>query len=1012
MPNALPPAPAIVTLSREEMRARALAFAKRWSGTQREEAEAKTFLDEFFAVFGRDRRSVDATFEHRVEREERGDGRIDLFWPGKLLVEMKSTGRDLSADKGGAAHQAFDYIEHLDPEQRPRWVLVSDFAHFVLYDLGEEIHDYLKGLASARKTRPVLAAQFTLADLPDKLRHFAFIRDEEQHLFQTQPEINLKAVALLGELHDSLKKSGYSGHTLERFLVRILFCLFAEDTDIFEWNSFTRFVQRSRKDASDLGPRLAQLFQILNQDAPARPTALAAEFAAFPYINGGLFAERLDIATTTTDDRAALLECCQFDWSKISPGVFGSLFQGVMDKKERRTKGAHYTSEENIRRVIDPLFLDDLRAEFGKHSRSAAKKKTLEAFHQKLATLRFLDPACGCGNFLVVAYRELRALELDVLRAQYGAQLPLGLDVADLARVNVDQFYGIELEEFPALIAETALWLTDHQVNMAFSKAFGKHFARIPLKKSATIVTQTPGNPDGGNALRLDWKSILPPSQCSYLLGNPPFIGGKYQTDAQRADMALVAQGVRNHGLLDYVCGWYFKAADYITGTPIRCAFVSTNSITQGEQVGVLWGPLLHRHKLHLHFGHRTFAWHNEASGKAHVHVVIIGFGAQEVSVKKIYDYQSGDPRAVAEGTASINPYLMVGAATLINNRSTPLCDVPEFGIGNKPIDGGYYLFSRSEKAAFLEKEPKAALYLRRWLGAEEFLNNSERWCLWLGDCPPQELRKMPHALRCVELVARYRRGEIAAKGKESKPRDERKNEGTVKLADTPTRFHVEFIPTTNYLVIPEVSSETRRYIPLGFLGPDVLCSNKLRLMPEATRYHFGVLSSAMHMAWVNVVTGRLESRYQYSIRLVYNNFPWPEPDAKQRASIEKAAQAVLDAREPHLARGASLADLYDPLTMPAALLKAHEALDHTVDKAYRSAGFLNDRERVEHLFALYEKLSTPLAPTAAAKSSRRRKSAPAATAGTTQAEADAAHRYFLNEDPPHNPPSHGSQGH
>ncbi len=390
---------------------------------------------------------------------------------------MKSTGKDLSPERGGAARQAFDYLDHLETEERPRWVLVSDFAHFLLYDLGEDVHDYLKGLVSTRKAQPIVAAQFALRDLPDRLRHFAFIRHEEQALFQTQPEINLKAVALLGDLHDELKRTGYSGHDLERFLVRVLFCLFAEDTDIFDWNSFTRFVQTSKKDGSDLGSRLARLFQVLNQDTAARSTALDAPFTSFPYVNGGLYAEKLDIADMTVAHRAALLQCCQFDWSRISPGVFGSLFQGVMDKKERRAKGAHYTSEENIRRVIDPLFLDDLKAEFAKLRTGAAKKKSLEQFHQKLATLRFLDPACGCGNFLVVAYRELRALELDVLRAHYGDQLPLGLDVGDLARLNVDQFYGIELEEFPALIAETALWLTDHQVNMAFSKTL-----RPPLR--------------------------------------------------------------------------------------------------------------------------------------------------------------------------------------------------------------------------------------------------------------------------------------------------------------------------------------------------------------------------------------------------------------------------------------------------------------------------------------------------------------------------------------------------
>ena len=937
----------VTVISREEMIDNALAFSLRWKGPQREESSAKSFLDGFFAVFGRDRQRVEAEHEHHVEREGRGDGRIDLFWKGKLIVEMKSTNQDLSGNKGGAARQAFDYIGHLAADERPRWVLVSDFANFVLYDRGEDNFELW-----ANTTIPAPVAQFTLAELSTKLRHFAFIRDQDQLINRVDPAVNIKAVKLLGGLHDALKKTGYSGHRLERFLVRVLFCLFAEDTDIFEWNSFTRFVERSKKDGSDLGGRLAKLFEVLDQDIPTRSTALPAEFNAFPYINGGLFHERIDIADMSAEQRQALIKCCHSDWALISPGIFGSLFQGVMDKQERREKGAHYTSEENIRKVIDPLFLDDLKAEFTKLKSGAGKKKGMEQFHDRLAGLRFMDPACGCGNFLVVAYRELRLLELEVLQSVYGQQLPLGLDVGDIARVNVDQFYGIEYEEFPALIAETAIWLTDHQVNMTFSKAFGKHFARIPLKKSAAITC--------GNALQLDWKAVLPPEQCSYVLGNPPFVGGKFQSKEQRADMAAVAGDAPNHGLLDYVAGWYFKAAEYIQGTTIRCAFVSTNSITQGEQVSVLWGYLFHRYRIKLHFAHRTFVWHNEAGGKAQVHVVIIGFGVHEVGEKQIYSH---DQQPVVERSAAVlSPYLLFGSTTLISNRSTPLCAVPEIGIGNKPIDGGYYLFKKEEKEQFLAQEPVAAAYFRRWIGATEFLNGTERWCLWLGDCAPQDLRKMPLAQERVELVAKYRRGEIHAKGKEADEGSER-SEGTVKLAAIPTRFHVEFIPKTNYLVIPEVSSENRRYIPIGFLGPDVLCSNKVRLMPEASPFHFGILSSRMHMAWVNVVTGRMKSDYQYSVKLVYNSYPWPEPDVKRRAAIEVAAQAVLDARAPRLAAGASLADLYDPLTMPAELLKAHQALDQVVDRAYRAKPFTVDRERVVFLFELYEKLVAPLAP-------------------------------------------------
>ncbi|MEY4489826.1 MAG: hypothetical protein RIQ79_2334 [Verrucomicrobiota bacterium] len=967
--------PSVVTLSREEMKSRALAFAKSWAGPQREEADAKTFLDAFFDIFGRDRRSVDAEFEHRVEREDRGEGRIDLFWPGKLVVEMKSTGKDLADTKGGAARQAFDYLDHLDADERPRWVLVSDFAHFVLYDLGEEVHDFLKGFTSSRKNKPVIATQFPLRDLPDKLRHFAFIRDEEQALFQNQPEVNLKAVALLGDLHDELKKTGYSGHQLERFLVRLLFCLFAEDTDIFEWNSFTRFVHRSKKDGSDLGPRLAKLFQVLNHDNASRSTALEADFDAFPYVNGGLFAEKLDIADTTPGHRAALLRCCQFDWSRISPGIFGSLFQGVMEPRERRAKGAHYTSEENILRVIAPLFLDDLRAEFRKLALpSPGREKKLQQFHERLATLRFLDPACGCGNFIVVSYRELRALELEVLRALYGNQLPLGLDVGDIARVNVDQFYGIELEEFPALIAETALWLTDHQVNLTFSKAYGKLYTRIPLKKSPTIRH--------GNALRLDWAAVLPPAQCSYVLGNPPFIGKHYQTAAQKEDMGVVFGGFKNTGDLDYVVSWFVKAAAYTEGTAIRCAFVATNSITQGEQVPVAWGLLLHQHRIKIHFAHRTFAWANEASGKAHVHVVIIGFGHLDVPVKRLFDYDHDGKQTEASGTLPIGPYLTAGSEAFVTKRREPLGPVPEMRCGNKPSDGGHLIFTDAERADFLEREPGAKNFFRRFTGSEEFINGGMRWCLWLKDAPAQELRALPEVMQRVTAVRDFRLASTA------KP--------TRAAANRPTEFFYLNQPETEYVLIPEVSSERRKYVPIGFVSPSVVSANTNFIVPSSSSYLFGVLTSSMHMTWMRTVGGRLKSDYRYSASMVYNTFPWPEPDAKQRVAIEKAAQAVLDARAPSLDGGASLADLYDPLTMPANLLRAHQILDHAVDKAYRPAAFLTERERVEYLFQRYESLAAPLAP--AAKTRRKPAPAKAAPAGYTQAEADAAHHYVVEE--------------
>lgn len=945
------PAPKVMTLSREEMKSNALAFAKRWRDTSgvREEADAKSFLDEFFAVFGRDRKLL-ATHEHRVERAGRAQGRIDLFWPGKLLVEMKSPGRDLDE----ALKQALGYVAELDPDEVPQWVMVSDFAVLRLYDLGERPHELLNAFKVEKNRKASHAASFPLAELPDKLRHFAFIRDEEQHLFQSQPDINVKAVALLGDLHDSLKKdSSYTGHKLERFLVRILFCLFAEDTDIFPWQSFANLVRSTRRDGSDLGAALAKLFQTLDTPELERAASLPALYSIFPYVNGGLFAERLDFADMDAKQREALVACCGFDWSKISPAVFGSLFQGVMDPKERRAKGAHYTSEENIRKVIDPLFLDDLKAELAKIRAGAGRAKALEAFHQKLAGLRFFDPACGCGNFLVVAYRELRALELETLRARWeGDALPLGYDFSGLAKVNVDQFYGIEIEEFPALIAETALWLTDHQVNIAFSKAFGRHYLRIPLKKSAKIVP--------GNALRLDWREVITPKDCSFILGNPPFIGGKYMSDEQAAERDAIFHDTKNSGLLDYVACWYRKATDYMTeNRVIRAAFVSTNSITQGEQVGVLWPDLLKR-GVKIRFAHRTFKWVNDASGKAAVHCVVIGFSLDDSGAdRRIFDYATITSAPVARVAKNINPYLVDADDTVVTNRESPISPgIPRMGMGNQPIDDGNYLFSEEQKRNFLDKEPGAERFFRRWLGADEFINGWHRHYLWLGEATPSELRKLPLVCERIEAVKRFR---------ESSERTT-----TRKLANTPTRFGTENIPAGNSLIIPEVSSERRPIMPIGYVGPETLCSNKLRLMPDATPFHFGVLTSRMHMAWMRTVCGRMKSDYMYSVKIVYNNFPWPTPDETKRAAVEKNAQAVLDVRAPHLAGGSSLADLYDPLTMPADLRKAHDALDRAVDAAYGYKGEPDDASRTAFLFKLYKELTAPLAPDAKPAKAKR----------------------------------------
>ncbi len=1063
------------SLTWNETRDRAIAFAREWKDAAHEEGQKHLFWNEFFACFGIPLKTV-AVFERAVANLRGAYSFIDLFWPGVLLVEHKSRGASL--DKAGS--QAFAYLADLAREGRhndaPRYVVLCDFARFVLYDLApdeqKDLPLFEPGSGSAFDGRRCRSVEFPLADLHRHVREFAFMRGERTIRLDPESPANMQATELLAGLHDALEASGLSGHALEHILVRILFCLFAEDTGIFEPAAFTRLVEENSEDGKILGGELMQLFSILNTPESERQRNVEEDLAAFPYVNGGLFAEYFPLVFFSREQRDALLKCCRFYWATISPGVFGSLFQGVLEKKERRQLGAHYTSERDILKLLNALFLDDLRTELGTAlaDKSTRRTERLRDFQKKLRRLRVFDPACGCGNFLILAYRELRRLEnsaVTALHTDRHGKVQQQLNVRDIAQVDVDQFYGLEIGEWPVRIAEVGLWLTDHQCNVELAEALGQTFRRLPLRASPTIKVC--------NALREDWRAFLPPHDDVLIVGNPPFVGGKFQTAEQRDDIANVCIGVENYGLLDYVAGWYVKAAQYITGTGdpvdkgsprgtqasgstggppvvpgdppgtsapahvrddgfsrasrasgsggtpdptgqrpvlpatlaarasagrtrIRCAFVSTNSITQGEQAGTLWNHLFQHYGIKIHFAHRTFSWMSEARGKAHVHVVIVGFGAFDTSPKRIYDADAATGKATAITVSNISPYLVEGPDKAIVNRSKPLCAVAEIGIGNKPIDGGHYLFTPEERAAFLATEPGARPYFRCWLGAEEFINGIERWCLWLGDVPPNVLRTLPECMKRVEAVRAVRAAS--------------KSPPTRKLAETPTRFHVEFMPKGKYLVIPEVSSERRRYIPIGFLGPDVLCSNKVRLLPGATLFHFGILTSAMHMAWTNVVTGRLESRYQYSVKLVYNNYPWPEPvAAKDRASIEEAAQAVLEARAQF--PGSTLADLYDPLTMPAPLARAHAALDRAVDRAYAaaekarnpqaslrlSAPFASDRERVEHLFALYERLTAPLLPAEKPKRTRKpaglytKKQKAAATGESTpQSEADAAH--------------------
>lgn len=760
-----------------------------------------------------------------------------------------------------------------------------------------------------------------------------------QHPIEDQDPINLAAVVILGRFHDALEEGGYTGHELERFLVRILFCLFAEDTGIFEEDRiFQRYlINRTAEDGTDLGPQLARLFEVLNTPPARRQKNLDEVLAAFPYVNGALFAERLSFADCNRGMREALLVCTNFDWSRISPAVFGSLFQSVMAPKERRQLGGHYTSERDILKVIRALFLDELRAEF---ERAKKNKAELRRFQAKLANLRFFDPACGCGNFLVIAYRELRLLEIELLKLLYDGQQPL-LDSSILSVLDVDAFYGIEIEEWPARIAEVAMWLIDHQMNIKLSEHLGRLVRRIPLERSPVIIQ--------GNALQLDWARILPPEKCDFILSNPPFVGAKYQNPQQRADMDLIAGKASNSGLLDYVTGWYFKAAEYIQNTKITVGFVSTNSITQGEQVGVLWNELFRRYSIKILFGYRTFAWTSEAKGKAHVHVVIIGFAAFDRNNKRIYEQEDDADSPTVSQAGNISPYLVEGPDRAITNRSNPLCHAPKICFGNQPIDGGHLLLDNDEKKQLITLEPQAKAYLKLFIGAQEFINGEQRWCLWLQDVAPEKLPTMPEVMRRVKAVQQYR---LASK-----------RPATRELAKTPTQFAFVSHPGKKYLLIPSVSSERRSYIPMDFMSRNVIASNLCLIIPEATLYHFGVLSSAMHIAWVRQVCGRLELRYRYSGKLVYNNFPWPQdPTQKQRQAVESAAEKVQAVRKEYAS--ATLADLYNPLTMPPQLVKAHAALDRVVERCYRSQPFTSDRQRMEFLFALYEQLTAPLLTT------------------------------------------------
>ena len=912
-------------LSWNEVRVRAASFAEEWRDAAYEKGETQSFYNDFFEVFDVRRRSV-ARYEEHVAKLGNGRGFIDLFWPGLLIVEQKSAGRDL----GKAYGQAGEYFDALPERDRPRYILVSDFQTFELHDLDE---------------REVVA--FALADLPAHVEAFGFILGVQRRRFRDQDPVNIEAAELVGRLHDALDDAGYRGHDLEQFLVRIVFCLFADDTGVFEPRDilFDFLDSRTRQDGSDLGAMLAQLFQVLNTPEDDRTATLDEDLGRFPYVNGDLFEEPLRIPAFDASMREKLLDACRFDWSNISPAIFGALFQSVMDPVERRKQGAHYTTEKNILKVIEPLFLDDLRAEFErlKRRKDNRPRADLRRYQRKLGNLTFFDPACGCGNFLIIAYRELRELEIQVLK-EIHPDRQLDVLARDLSVVDVDQFYGIELGEFPAPIAETALWMMDHIMNNRLSLEFGQTYVRIPLETSPHIVH--------GDALEADWSDLLSPDECSFVFGNPPFGGSKFQSKAQRAQVRRIADLGGTGGTLDYVTAWFIKAGEYADGTGIRIGFVATNSITQGEQVAQLWPILFNRCGLEIAFAHRTFAWGSDARGKAHVHVVIIGLdgGGAVPGRKRLFSYPdiNGDPEET--GHAVLSPYLfdagwLADPHLTVREEGAPVNGLPKLISGCQPIDNAQYIFSSDQaRDEFLSVEPAAEPFMRPYVSALDYLRNRHRWILALHDATPNMLAGMP---RVRERIARVR---------EFRSRSKRKQ--TLVLADYPTRYNVNVIPDAPFLVVPKVSSERRQYVPIGWLEPPTIPSDLVFVLENATLTDFALLTSAMHMAWLRHIGGRLKSDYRYGIGMVYNTFPMP-PAQANLSKLDPLAKAVLDARSVYT--DATLADLYDPDLMPPILRRAHQAIDRAVDRLYRRTGFTSERERAEHLFMLYEKMRAPL---------------------------------------------------
>jgi hypothetical protein len=925
-----------------EVRRRLQEFAKEHENDRGEKQFAQQFMRDFYSCFGLSKSSA-SMFEKKIIKLNNRNGFIDSFIPGVLLVEQKTTGSKLEK----AYKQAIDYALALENEfEKPQYILICDFQTFHLYNL--------HGLDK----EPLVC---TLSEISNRADWFMFLVDKRVVAYSEELPINRKAAEQIADLHDALLSVNYIGRDLETFLTRLIFCLFADDTGIFGDNGiFKKLVERSKEDGSDLGSAISLLFQVLNTPTEMRQTNLDEELQAFEYINGQLFEEQIQIPYFDYKLRQIIYNSSKLDWSGISPAIFGAMFQAVLEsgasdkahrKESRRELGAHYTSERNILKVIQPLFLDELFDEFNK---AKGSKNKLKSLYDKLQTLKFLDPACGCGNFLVIAYRELRRIENDVIAELFfkGEQGGL-LDISTLCRVSVEQFYGIEIDEAATHIARVAMYITDHQLNIEAGIRFGEVRATVPLTSTPNIIKK--------NAITLDWNLLIKAKDCHYVLGNPPFAGYKEKTKDQKSESDLMFGHIQGAGVLDYVCNWYKKTVNFINENPkIECAFVSTNSITQGEQPAILWKELL-KHGIVINFAHKTFIWKNEGKGVAAVHCVIIGFSKLNYKFKKLFTYYKNKNEPELNTVDRINAYLIEADNILLEKRrETISINAPLIFRGSQPTDGGHLLLDDFEKEQLLKLEPNANKFIRKFLMGEEFINGISRWCLWLTDSTPDQFLNLPEIKKRLGLVREMRL--LSSK------------KATQKLASTPYLFGEIKQPKTRYLALPIVSSEKRLYIPIAYLEPEIISGNKLFCIPDATLSDLSVVTSSMHMAWMRTVSGRLKSDYSYSNLIVFNNFPWTstELDDKSINSLSSAAQAILDARAFY--PNSSLADLYNPLNMPVELVKAHNANNKAVDKAYGYTGSDDDASRVAFLFKKYEEL-TSLLPSATVKKKHVKKS-------------------------------------